>query len=245
MFISGFILSIAYYPGILSPDVASIYNCAKNFGDINLRSDAHSFLYVILEAILFRITDNYYVLTFLMVFLFSVIWGKLIQFLSEQGGSTKSLISLTFIWISFPRNMWMMIATWKDVPFTICLALLMLLMTKWIFTPKAFELKKSNYVMLTAALFGIATFRSTGQVVVIGIVVLYLILFMKHKVDKKLFMSVLCAIVALIIFKGPVFKVMQVAPTPGGVGLHRCHFWTGCGNAHIKEMNYRRKLLQL
>lgn len=70
--------------------------------------------------------------------------------------------------------------------------------------------------MLTLSLFGMATLRSNGQVVLIGVVVLYLGLFMKRKIGKKLLMSVLCAMAALIIFKGPVFKFMQVSPTPVG-----------------------------
>lgn len=206
----GIILSVIYYPGIITPDNVSLYNTAHHFDDISLRTDISSFLYQLIVYGLLNVVDNYYILTITMIVLFALVWKRMIRIFFEYGASNRALIGLTIIWLSFPRNLWMYIATWKDIPFTICMFAFFVENTKWILGSTD-DLDKGDYIVTALSLFGISSFRSNGMFVIICIGICYLILLLKKVINRKIMYSVVSAIVMLLILKGPIFSLMHVS----------------------------------
>lgn len=117
-------LSIIYYPGIITRDSVSMYYAAQNFSDMRVRTDIHSFAYLCVYKLVFSFTDNYYVLTCLIILLFSVVWARYLTYLYQCGLRFGVVFTVTLGWLLIPRNWYMLITSWKDSPFTISMLIL-------------------------------------------------------------------------------------------------------------------------
>ncbi|MBD5470230.1 MAG: hypothetical protein HDR19_03715 [Lachnospiraceae bacterium] len=208
----GLLFSLAFYPGIITPDNIYFYESALN-SSLYGASDIHSFAYLCVFKIIISIYNNYYIITFLLMVLFAAAWASVFTYLCSKGLRKKVALLITIGWLLFPSNIYMLIASWKDVPFTICLLVLSFQLLKNYFDCDYAD-KISNLLVLSLALFGVAVFRSNGQVVLLCVVVFGIIGFIKKNIRFKMLASILVSLIAVIIFKGPIFNYFNVQQSP-------------------------------
>ena len=133
MLFAGLLVSIIWYPGTVVSDNVQMYENSIDFGNTESRSDVISFFYVCIMHFLFALTSNYYVLTIIMVFLFSVVWASLMMTLYSFGIKYPIIIVVTLLWLLIPSDLLMLISTFKDIPFTLFLLVYLDMLIKYLF----------------------------------------------------------------------------------------------------------------
>lgn len=211
----GLIKSLVYYPGVISEDTAYLYYVSHSLDIVSNRSDLHSFFYALLCALIFKINSSYYFLTFLTTLSLSLVWKRCIKILYSVGVEWKVLVGITVLLLTFPNTLWLLAASWKDVPFTICMILFFAESVKCIFSEETGNGLDWFFVVLS--LFGIANFRSNGLFVVTGTVIAFLLLYCRKKnIPKKFMMSILLSFLLVLCFKTLIFTVGKVGRDGGG-----------------------------
>lgn len=210
----GFFLSIIFYPGIITYDNAVMYSDAFNLNNADGRSDLHSFFYVVFIRLCMSLWNNYWFLTVLMVVLFSLVWATLMTYLYRRGISFSTVVGITFFWMIIPSNMYLLISTWKDVPFTICMLLLQYVLFRAVCDRE--KLKPINIVFLFVSVIGTALFRSNGLVVVLLTTMICLLIGLKEKINRNTIISFALALMCVCIIKGPLYSAIGVKSTPSG-----------------------------
>lgn len=208
----GVLFSLAFYPGIITPDNIYFYEIALN-GSLFGQSDIHSFAYLCVFKAIILLCKNYYIVTVLLMSFFAIAWASVFAYLCKKGLRAGVAVIITIGWLLFPSNIHMLIASWKDIPFTICLLVLSFQLLKNYFEDKYTD-KISNLVTLSLTLFGVAVFRSNGQVVLLVMVIFYTVEFIRRNVKFKLLASILVSLISVLIFKGPVFNYFNVQQSP-------------------------------
>ena len=213
VFTTGLIMSIIYYPGHITPDNATNYYCATCFGEKGTVTDIHSMLYILCTRVLMIVTRNYYIITFLLLLAFSATWASFFSYLYKKGLKVSVVIIITICWISFPFNLFMLICSWKDNPFAVCLLLLTYMLSK-ICLESAYGDNWLDLIVLFLSLLGVALFRSNGLVIYCAVFIAILFLWLQKKIKMRIFATVLLAGAVIVIFKGPVLKALGVEKIP-------------------------------
>ncbi|MCI9584794.1 hypothetical protein D3Z50_14960 [Clostridiaceae bacterium] len=212
----GLVMSILYYPGIISPDSMSNYRCAVEFADVSVRTDIHSFGYILLSKLLLSIHPGYYTLTISMVLGFATVWATYWAYLYKKGFRFWVVFLITVIWLSIPGNAYLLICTWKDIPFAISMLLLSYMMTRYCLEDD-FCVRWRNLFLFGIALFGVSVFRSNGQIVLLFVAFALVSGWLLRKINKRMALVSLSSLILLLLFKGPVFSLLQVQQTPQGL----------------------------
>ncbi len=213
---AGLIMSIIYYPGIISPDSLFNYRCAVEFNDLSLRTDVHSFGYVLLTKLLLLLNPGYYTLTVSMVLGFAAVWASYWTYLYKRGFKFYVVFLITVIWLSFPGNLYLLICSWKDIPFAISMLLASYMITRYCLESD-FCRRWTNLFLFCVSLFGVSVLRSNGQVVLLFVTFVLFIGWLRRKVNKKMMLAALASLLILFLFKGPLFSLLQVQQTPPGL----------------------------
>lgn len=217
MILIGMLSSIFYYPGPITRDCASIYWAAQNLGDITLRTDIHSFGWTLVVAFIDSIFHNYYAVTIFLVIAFAFSWSFYMKTLYNCGVSKKIIIVLSLIWLCVPGDWYYIVCSWKDMPFAICMLLMSALICGIVFD-RGEKIELGKCIGLGLASFGMAVFRSNGQVILAVLLISTIVLLSRRKAyAKRLAMCFGIAMIMLVIFKGPVFKMLKVSGTPEGL----------------------------
>lgn len=210
-----FLCSLLYYPGIVSPDTFANYQAAVKFDNIDLRSDLHSFGYILLTRLILTISQKYYILTLFMILSFAAVWACYMSYLYKKGIREYVVVLASFFWILIPSNLYLSFNTWKDIPFAICMLLSSLMLTQAVLEP-GFKSDYRRLAIFIMSLVGTAIFRSNGQVVLLGMVLILCMSAVRKVMDKKIALSAITACVLVLLFKGPVFQALQVQPSLEG-----------------------------
>lgn len=212
----GGLFSVLFYPGVISPDTVAIYQAAMNLGDIASRTDIHSFAYTFLEWIIFSICDSFYFLTWIMLIAFSAAWASFMTNICRLGLNRRIVYTVTFIWLLVPSSLYMLISTWKDVPFTVCLMVASNMFMKMSALDGEFMVKGRDYVILAVSLIGAALFRSNGQFVLAVLVIIFLLYALKSqkRAIYRMFLATAAAGITVLLIKVPIYHALQVKGTP-------------------------------
>ncbi len=212
----GGLFSVLFYPGVISPDTMDIYQAAMNLGDIASRTDIHSFAYTFLEWIIFSVCDSFYFLTWMMLIAFSAAWASFMTNICRLGLNRRIAYAVTFTWLLVPSSLYMLISTWKDVPFTVCLMVASNMFMKMSALDGEFMVKGRDYVILAVSLIGAALFRSNGQFVLAVLVIIFLLYALKFqkRAIYRMFLAVAAAGITVLLIKVPIYHALQVKGTP-------------------------------
>lgn len=214
MTISGLLFSILYYPGVITADNLYVYKTVNEIGDISVRTDIHSFAFVLLEKLLFSICDHFYFVTIIFVLLFALSWSMVFSYLYKKGLRRKTTLAISLLWLLIPQNLYLIIATWKDIPFSICMLLMAFCILKYIGEgEKAFFLYPFNYVLFILSSLGVGLFRSNG----IGVILITLIAIIIYSFPKKKIKIIIVSattIGLLFFIRIPVYNLLGVQQTP-------------------------------
>lgn len=224
MFFASFLLLMIYYPGIYSTDVITCWKQAESIADIYTRSDAHSFLYIVLLAIFQGFSKNIFWVCFVNVILLSVTMACIFGYLYEKGLKFATILLLVFLYVIFPSNMHLTISATKDVIFTIALLQLTFSVIKMLYEKEKFLGKTSNIVQLAVAGVGTALLRSNGLVAALAVCVCIIVYFWKS-VRKRAIVAACTIIILIVGVKLPLYSWLNVKS--GAYGLASLPFLDG------------------
>ena len=208
-------LSIVYCPGIITRDCASIYRDAQHIRDSAYRTDIHSFAWTIIIAGIDAVFHNYFAITVMLAVSLAFAWFYYMKVLYDCGLSVKTIVAITVLWFCIPGNWYYLVCSWKDIPFSICMLIVSAVLCRILFSNKH---NKITYIILTISSFGMAVFRSNGQVVLIGLTIIAAIaVIRKKKCFNSITLAFGIALVMLGLFKGPIFYALDVSKTPEGL----------------------------
>ena len=209
VFIPLMMISIVFYPGVISYDSNRLYVAASGLGDPANRSDIHSFAYLVLLRLAQTITTNPYLLVFIQIVLFSVIWSVFFSFLCSRGLHIVVGVFASILIDLIPANSYILCAIWKDIPFCLCLFFVTFLLVIPAYSEAFIDTYWWN-ALLGLSIFGMTSFRSNGLVSGIIVLIVLLIIGLRHK-WKKIVITALSVAMLIGFYKGPIFELLQVS----------------------------------
>lgn len=208
-------LSVVYYPGIITRDCASIYKAAQHITDSSYRTDTHSFAWTMLVAVIDKVFHNYFAITIMVAVSFVLAWFYYMKVLYDCGLSLKVIVGLTVLWFCFPGNWYYLVCTWKDMPFAISMLTVSAIICGILLGNRQ---DKATYIALAIFSFAMSVFRSNGQIVLIFLTIVSVIAVIRKKNHfKGMALAFGIALAMLGIFKGPIFSILDVSGTPHGL----------------------------
>ena len=203
------VFSIVWYPGVISPDTLHVYYSAKNFSNPITRTDIHSFALVLFEKIVFDIYDNHYFLLLIFLVLFAWAWSSFMTFLYQKGLKRFIIVTISVLYLLLiPGNLYMLMTTWKDIPFSISIIWVCHMLTRYCYNKKEF-FKKKNIFILILSLVLTALLRSNGLSILLALLVWSFYEACKWKKFKMLSIVGTSFLLVLII-KIPIYDVLLV-----------------------------------
>jgi len=135
-----------------------------------------------------------------------VAWG--IQLLSDQGLPRWAGWVLALIFAVSPVNGNMVVSLWKDIPYSICLLLLSLMILKTVFSRGAWLGKRFSWIWLTLVGLGISLFRLNGlPVPILSLIVLAIAYRYRW---KRVVLSVGMIAGMWLLVQGPIYTLLKV-----------------------------------
>ncbi len=212
LFLSVFSIWLVYLcagnPGGISIDTLNQFAQAK--GEIPM-NDAHPALLTIYYRGVFQLTDHPVVFSLLQMAFFAFVVAMFLRYLSLHGLSRKLLSVFAVLFSAHIVNGIYASVLWKDVPYTVCLLWLTLLLTKLAVEKREF-FSVGNMIQLVVCVPLTVLLRHNGIVVflLIGIVLIgFTVVYRSWKPAIMLLLGVL-------IFggiKGPVYTSFGVTPS--------------------------------
>lgn len=187
--IPNLLIFLSYFPGIYSIDSFNIIEQIKN----KTFNDSHPFFYTFTLFLIINIFKEplYYIL--LQIILYSLIFAYLIKKLKEKNINSYLILFIIFLININPVNYFNIITLWKDIPYSIFLLILSILIMN---LTKKNKIKFLDYLILLFITLMIMFFRHNG---LFTIIIFYLLIFLlKIKINKKFLIKVL--IISIFIF---------------------------------------------
>ena len=205
------------YPGIFTHDsLREIYDGLNNLSHL---VNHHPIFHVYLLSIFFNIgkvlfgTNNAGIAmcSIAQMFACSITFSYLISFLDKQKiSNTIRIICFLFI-LLYPPFYFYSISLWKDVPFALAMVYFTVQTVK-IFTDGKYLDNKYNILKIIISAIFVILFRNNGIYVVLLSFLMYIIFYKGRRKQMSLIFIVL--LVFYIIFKGPVFSLLNVKDGP-------------------------------
>ena len=214
MFIIGLFMSIVHHPGVIVPDMMSQWIESHGLGHLENRRDYMSFAYTCFFAIFTHFTDDFYPITFVCVTFYAAMWAFMMSFLCKRGLSFRGVICTTFFWVLIPINLVFISAAWKDIPYSLCVMGLGTILCKvWLDTESTWL----DNIWLILTFIGTALLRSSGIIVSVFSMIVFLWLMHKEKkLSKGHITAGLMLISLVLIIKGPLYSSIGVDRGPEG-----------------------------
>ena len=203
---------IAYFPGFMSPDSIDQWNQAvtSNY------NDWHPVIHTLIIKLLMSIWNNPALYSIVQIIVSSLIFAYSMAFLSKRGVRDSIILIISVLYAFSPSNAVYSITMWKDIPYSYLLLLLTTYIADMICNKHSFW-EKSN-LFLGIILFLTCTMRHNGVVVYVLSILFILYFTIKNRLNiVKPLLTVLFSITILVLYKGPVFKKLEVTPNPKGL----------------------------
>lgn len=201
----------AFNPAITSPDSQYCYSYAFHLGEEPI-SDGHPVFYIMLLRLCTIITSDIQFMIFVQAICYALIITYAMNVLSQIGISKKICV-LIYVFVGLGFNTIIQIATlWKDIPFTISLVWLTLLLVKMCVKQEECSKQFGWYIQYVISTVLTALIRHNGLLPVIATLTLAVLL-LNNK--KKIIISSIIATLIIITVKGPIYSNYQVGKAPG------------------------------
>lgn len=197
----------AYWPGNMTSDSVDQWLQATGIKQINA---AHPPLYTLMIKICSSLIPHPAFFVLIQIMFFSLLIGYLFSLL-YQIANKKNIIIFGAIFALLPCNYMIITTMWKDIPFTMCLVILTLLLTKIAKEPEKFWHNKINLLLLVISLIGAKELRYNG-VIVFVLSILYMCYFaMKHrKFLVRILITLLFTLMLISFIHKPVYNFFNV-----------------------------------
>jgi len=201
----------AFNPAITGYDSQNLYRLAKLVGNESFTMlDWHPPFYVFVMGAILRCWDNISFLIIIQVICFWLIISRFLYFLNKKGLSFKIVCFLFFMFGVLYNNQLQLITLWKDIPYTICMIWLTMLLSQLVLDKQAYANNLFFYFEMFFALLGVALFRQNG-ILAVGIIVFVVPLMIKN---KKAVLAMIAVLLAILIIKGPIYKANNIVKQP-------------------------------
>lgn len=215
---TGILMSIIYYPGMISYEGQGFWDDATHLGDILHRTEQRSFILTLLWAVYAKITSQIYFMTLLLVLLMAYLWTRLTMVLYRKGLSSAVIITFAVCWSIVPMNMFMTITLFKDNFYAIALFAVFVITIEILLNN---DLRLLKACILGACAFFMATFRPNGMLPFAITLLISVVMFIKYreKIFKRFMAVMLIVACCLALYKGPITKYFEIQPVEEGYSV--------------------------
>jgi hypothetical protein len=205
---------IAFNPANMSPDSISQWKEALGIEPL---SDWHPAFHTLIIRLIINIYPSPSLVAIVqMIFGAAVIASFLIFLIKYYGMSHKMAIFVAVLFSSTPNNGVNIVTLWKDIPYTISLLWLTLLLARLVTQKRSFAYSWLNLFFLSISLAFVYLFRHNGLVPFICSIV-FLLIWVLMKKNYKLIFSIAGALIIVLCIKGIIYPTLKVIPNPPGV----------------------------
>lgn len=215
LILTGVIMFVIYYPGIYSTDVITCWEDALNIADASCRTDVHSFLYVFFLALFSNATINCCYVTVFFILAYSFVTGSFLYYLYQKGIRKKWIFLALCYFTFFPNNLFMRVALWKDVPFSIAMVSLTHALTKVVLEGGTLK-KVKDIVHFLMAFIAVALFRSNGLAAIALVGSLAIAGYLRKHLSKKFVNITILGVCVVMTIKIPIYRSLGVKSGPEG-----------------------------
>lgn len=201
----------AFNPAITSHDSQYCYSEAFHLGEHPI-DDGHPVFYIILLKLCTFFTPKIQFMIFVQAVYYAFVYTYTINTLSHIG-IPKRICILIFVFVGIGFNTIIQIATlWKDIPFTISLIWLTILLVRMCINQQECSNNIWWYVQYAIASVLTALVRHNGLLPVIMTFIFSAILFSNK---KRIIAAVLLSTITIVLIRGPLYSHYQVNDVPG------------------------------
>jgi hypothetical protein len=203
-FSTTFIYWMAFFPAVMSYDSVAQWNqiLSEKF------TDYHPAIHTITMWLITRIWQSPAIITFTQISFFSIASGWGFSILQEDLKiPPKITMTLCALYAISPVNGIWVVTLWKDIPYSIAILTLTLMLMKMLITQG--QWLEKNWGGLAIAALPVTFFRHNGLVVSFGLLVLLLLTYRKQY--KYILAILLSLLLAWFVVKGSIYSFFEVA----------------------------------
>lgn len=205
---------IGFYPANMSADSIDQWEQANGLSKLN---NWHPVFHTLFNKLLLNFYNSPVTLALANIFFMAAIAANFLLFLYKQGISPKWLNWAALVFGLIPPNGMLAVTIWKDVPFTISLLWLTLVLAK-IVSNDGYLKGKIAHLEVAAALTTAALFRHNGLIVFAFVITGLLMYIFKTKKYRLLICSTI-SIGLVILYNVYIHEPSQITPNPEAIKL--------------------------
>ncbi|MEC0213248.1 DUF6020 family protein [Paenibacillus ehimensis] len=204
---------LSFYPGLMSGDSIDQW---RQISTLELY-DAHPVFHTLLNWLLTRLWFSPAIIALSQMLFLSLIFAYSMKVFRRMGVSNKILIPVLIIFSIMPLSGMMVNSLWKDIPYSISLLWLTILLLLVYQTNGAWLEKRKNQLLIGFVLVLVLMFRHNGLIAFFG-VSLGLFLFYR-RYWRQVAVVVVASFSIFLIIKIPLYNYFQVKPVPSVLTL--------------------------
>jgi len=206
---------LQHYPGILSPD--SISQVAQSVGKFSF-SNHHPITHTLVISMCLKIGlvfGSYQAgiacYSILQMMMMALVFAYSIYYMCERNFSKRLIILAILFYAFYPINAIYSITMWKDIPFSLSLLLLTINLVELYDKKEMFWKSIKNVTFLIFSMLIVMVFKNNGVYIVLLTIPFFLIF--ERKSWKKVLLTCTAVVGIYFIYKGFIFRVLNVKPT--------------------------------
>lgn len=203
----GFTLEfIKNYPAKLTPDS---YDQLRQIYGQELYNNVHAIGHTLYCALLMKIMNTPAIVIVVQLVLMSLVVGFALAYFRAKEYPNRLLIIVSIFFGTFPPNKDIITYFWKDIPYSIAILFMTILLI--IYIDKNKDIKTSFLIFGGIALTGIQVFRHNGIIVYIFVLIAILVLYKKYRTTKYL-LPIILSIVLIFAIRFIAFNIINTQP---------------------------------
>lgn len=204
---------LSFYPALMSADSFDQWTQMVNFKF----SDHHPVFHTLSNWLITRVWFSPASIALLQILYTSVIFGYGMTVLERSKIQKNKILIISSIFAVLPINGMISISLWKDVPYSVSLLWLTIIMYKIIEDKSWLDLKK-NRVILVIVLVIIVLLRHNG--ILSSVFSIFSIFMYKRCKRVEIFKLGVISLLIILLFKGPIFYLLKVTPVDEALKLY-------------------------
>ena len=197
----------AYWPGNMTSDSVDQWMQATGLRQINA---GHPPLYTFLIKVCVSIIPHPAFFILIQILCFSIIMGYIFNLLF-QVINKKIVVLIVLCFALLPCNYMLITTMWKDIPFSICLVMLTLLLASASKEPEVFWHSRMFPILMVISLIGINDLRYNGIIAfAFAIVYIFYCAIKYRKFFTRILITLISIFMIIAIIHGPVYKFFDV-----------------------------------
>ena len=203
-----------YFPGVVTPD--SMGQICQSLG-INNLTNHHPVFHTFLIGIAMnigKVIGNYNIgvaiFSLVQMLVTSAIYSFTIYYMAKRKVDIKFRVLTLIFYAFYPINALYSITMWKDIPFAACMLIFTIILTELSTNSENFMKSKLKNILLVFSMVLLILFRNNG--IFVAILTIPFIFILIKGYYKKLIVITCIVISFYILWKGPIFSIVNVQP---------------------------------